>query len=302
MRVLGRNDPCWCGSGRKLKHCHVTMGVGRVVPASIARPPYARGLAADRPEAMVKDASTIARMRRTGALAAEILATVADAVRPGITTDDLDQLGHVLAIEADAYPSPLGYGPKDNLFPKSLCTSVNEEICHGIPGPRVLEEGDIISIDVTVYREGVHGDTCVSVPVGAVDDDARRLIETTREALAAAIATVAPGQPLRGAGQAIEAVATREGFGVVRDFVGHGVGTEFHTDPRIPHHDEPRFTTICTPGMTFTIEPMIAERGWQADMLDDGWTAVTTDGSRVAQFEHTLLVTEDRVEILTTPA
>jgi methionyl aminopeptidase len=278
------------------------MGVGRIVPPHIARPPYARGLEADRPEAMVKDASTIARMRRTGALAAEIVAIVADSVRPGISTDDLDQLGHALAVEADAYPSPLGYGPKDNLFPKSICTSVNEEICHGIPGPRVLDDGDIISIDVTVYREGVHGDTCVSVPVGSVDDDGRRLIETTREALAAAIATVAPGAQLRQAGQAIEAVATREGFGVVRDFVGHGVGAEFHADPRVPHYDEPRFSVICVPGMTFTIEPMIAERGSEADMLDDGWTAVTVDGSRVAQFEHTLVVTENGVDVLTTPA
>ena len=301
MRVLGRNDPCWCGSGRKLKHCHVTMGVGRSVPPTIARPPYARGLAPDRPEAMVKDASTIDRMRRTGALAAEILATVAASVRPGITTDELDELGHVLTIEAEAYPSPLGYGPKDNLFPKSLCASVNEEICHGIPGSRTLQDGDIVSIDVTVYREGVHGDTCVSVPVGNVDEDGRRLIDTTREALAAAIATVAPGQPLRRAGQAIEAVATREGFGVVRDFVGHGVGTEFHADPKIPHYDEPRFSTVCEPGMTFTIEPMIAERGWQAEMLDDGWTAVTVDGSRVAQFEHTLLVTDSGVDVLTRP-
>jgi methionyl aminopeptidase len=251
---------------------------------------------------MVKDASTIARMRRTGALAAEILAAVAASVRPGVTTDDLDELGHTLAITAGAYPSPLGYGPKYNLFPKSLCTSVNEEICHGIPGTRVLAEGDIVSIDVTVYREGVHGDTCVTVPVGTVDDDGRRLIETTRAALDAAIATVGPGEPLRRAGQAIETLAAGEGFSVVRDFVGHGVGAEFHTDPRVPHYDEPRFQTVCQPGMTFTIEPMIAERDWRAEMLDDGWTAVTADGGRVAQFEHTLAVTDDGVDVLTTPA
>jgi methionyl aminopeptidase len=251
---------------------------------------------------MVKSADVIARMRRTGALAASILQQVGKAAQPGVTTDELDELGHTLAIDAGAYPSPLGSGPKDNLFPKSLCTSVNEEICHGIPTSRTLQDGDIISIDVTVYREGVHGDNCLTVAIGDVDDNGQLLIDTTRQALDAAIATVQPGAPLNAAGRAIEETVAAQGFSVVRDFVGHGVGTEFHAAPQVPHYHEPRFRTVCEPGMTFTIEPMIAEGQGDSEMLLDGWTAVTTDGSRVAQFEHTLLVTEDGVEILTTPA
>jgi methionyl aminopeptidase len=303
LAQLGRNDPCWCGSGRKLKYCHREATVGRLVPAEIVRPHYVNGRGpTDRPEPMVKDADTIERMRRTGRLAADVLAAVAATVRPGITTDELDATGHQLAVDAGAYPSPLGYGPKDNLFPKSICTSVNEVICHGIPAPRVLTDGDLVSIDVTVFREGVHGDTCVTVPVGDVDDRGHLLIASTREALAAAIAAVRAGEPLRAAGQAIQAVVERDGLGIARDFVGHGVGQEFHTPPTILHYDDARLTTKAELGMTFTIEPMITEGSWDSHIEDDGWTAVTVDGSRCAQFEHTLVVTGDGAEILTTPS
>ncbi len=304
MKGPGRNDPCWCGSGRKLKHCHqVPVPARRAVPPEIARPPYALngGGVTRGNEKPVKSPETIERMRRSGLLAADVASAVAAAAKPGVTTDELDELCHTLAIEAGAYPSPLGYGPKHNLFPKSLCTSINDVICHGIPGPQRLAEGDIVSLDVTVYREGVHGDTCVTVPVGEVDEASRRLVLATREALANAIAAIGPGVNLNEAGKAIEAVADLNGFGVVREFVGHGIGTEFHGAPQVPHYFDPRLTVVCQPGMTFTIEPMITAGHWKAEMQDDGWTAETQDGSRCAQFEHTLLITDDGVDILTTP-
>lgn len=308
----GRNAPCWCGNGKKFKYCHGSPvafvapgspGTGRRVPEDIERPPYVRphpgpsaGLGSpagggDRDE----------RMRRTGRLAADIARSAALAVEPGVTTDEIDELCHTMAVEAGAYPSPLGYAPAGRPFPKSVCTSVNEVICHGIPDDRALREGDIISIDVTVYREGVHGDTCVTVAVGQVDPLSRRLIDVTRRALAAAIAVVKPGAPMNLIGRAVQEVAEPAGFGVVRDFVGHGVGEEFHTVPQVPHFYSEGNRAIARPGMTFTIEPMITAGGYQVAMWPDGWTAVTADRSRCAQFEHSLLVTEDGAEVLTAP-
>lgn len=240
-------------------------------------------------------------MRRSGRLAADIARAASLFVRPGVTTDDIDELCHTMAVEADAYPSPLGYASGGVPFPKSVCTSVNEVICHGIPDSRALQEGDIVSIDVTVYREGVHGDTCVTVPVGAVGTVSERLIDVTRQALAAAISVVKPGTPLSSIGRAIQEVAEPVGFGVVRDFVGHGVGEEFHTTPQVPHFYTELAWSKARPGMTFTIEPMITAGSYEVAMWPDGWTAMTADRSRCAQFEHSLLVTEDGVEILTVP-
>ena len=312
MTVVKANDPCWCGSGRKFKRCHKAafepvragrVGDRRSVPQGIGRPSYADSGVVDRwSEPTVKSASVIERMRRAGREAADVLATVAAAAAPGVTTDALDALCHRLALERNAYPSPLNYEGSVAPFPKSLCTSVNEVICHGIPDDRSLVDGDIVSLDVTLYIDGVHGDTCVTVPVGTVDDESRRLIRITRECLARAIDAVAPGRPLNVVGRAIQEHAEAAGFGVVRQFVGHGVGEMFHSGFYVPHYYDPGRLEPIEPGMTFTIEPMITLGAWQARMWPDGWTAVTADGRRAAQFEHTLLVTDDGAEILTTPA
>lgn len=299
------NDPCFCGSGRKFKKCHkattdrITAGSltpHRDVPEGIERPPWAdTGLGSDRRESDVKSPDVIDRMRRTGRLAGDVLAAVGAAVRPGITTDELDELCHQLSIDAGAYPSPLNY----NGYKKSLCTSVNEVICHGIPDSRALRDGDIVNLDVTVFREGVNGDTNATFLVGSVDPESQRLVTVTRECLSLAVDQVRPGQPINAIGRAIEDHATAAGFGVVQQFVGHGIGETFHTALAIPHYYDPRAAKTMVPGMVFTIEPMITVGDWRAQMWDDDWTAVTLDGKRTAQFEHTLLVTDDGVEVLT---
>ena len=302
------NDPCWCGSGNKFKRCHKpatdrvvagTISDRRPVPPEIERPHYAEhGGTDDRDEPMVKDADTLERMRRTGRAAAEILRQVGEAIAPGVTTDELDELTHRLCIEAGGYPSPLNYGT-DPPFPKSVCTSVNEVICHGIPDSRPLRDGDIVNLDVTLFREGVHGDTNATWAVGTADPESLRLIRVTRECTQLGIEAVAPGRPVSDIGRAIQDHAEAAGFGVVRAFVGHGVGHEFHTPPEILHYFHPRADQRMEPGMTFTIEPMIAVGAWQQKLWSDGWTASTVDGKRTAQFEHTLVVTDDGAELLT---
>lgn len=302
------NDPCFCGSGLKFKRCHkpttdrVAAGVVspvRPVPDGIERPHYAEsGGTDDRDEPMVKTPELLERMRRTGAAAAEVLRQVGDAIAPGVTTDELDALCHQLCIEAGGYPSPLNYGTSPP-FPKSICTSVNEVICHGIPDSRALRDGDIVNLDVTLFREGVHGDTNATWEVGSVDPESRRLIEVTKQCTWRGIQAVRPGRPVSDIGRAIQDHAEANGFSVVRAFVGHGVGTEFHTRPEILHYYHPRNDTVMEVGMTFTIEPMIAVGAWQQQIWDDGWTAVTVDGKRTAQFEHTMVVTESGAELLT---
>jgi methionyl aminopeptidase len=213
-----------------------------------------------------------------------------------VTTDELDAIAHEECIRRGGYPSPLGY----NGFPKSLCTSINEVICHGIPDSTVLKDGDIVNCDVTIYLNGVHGDTNATFLVGDVDAESRRLVEVTRECLDHGIAAVRPGAQLREIGRAIQAHAEGNGYGVVRAFVGHGIGRSFHSDPQVYHYDNPAAKTILEPGMTFTIEPMITIGDWRHELWDDGWTAVTVDRSRTAQFEHMLVVTDTGAEILTT--
>jgi methionyl aminopeptidase len=306
--MLRSNDPCWCGSGRKYKRCHRAseervrpgrISPRRAVPASIPAPDYAdTGEPAAWDEPRVKDPGTIERMRRAGRVAADILAAAGRRVAVGTTTDELDAFVHQACIDAGGYPSPLNYRG----FPKSLCTSVNEVICHGIPDDRPLRDGDIVNLDVTIYLDGVHGDTNATFLVGTVDETSRRLVRTTRECLERGIDAVRPGRPLSDIGRAIEEHATANGCQVVRAFVGHGIGEQFHTDLQIPHYFEPRLTTPMEPGMTFTIEPMIALGTWRHRIWDDGWTAVTADGSRTAQFEHTVLVTDTGVEVLTVPS
>jgi methionyl aminopeptidase len=299
------NDPCWCGSGRKFKRCHKAstdhIRPGRVsptrpVPPEIPRPPYAdSGVPVRTPGPHVRTPDVIERMRVAGRAAAEVLQIVGAAVAPGVTTDELDALCHDECIKRGGYPSPLNYGA----FPKSLCTSVNEVICHGIPDDRALIDGDIVNLDVTIFLDGVHGDTNATFPVGTIDQSSADLIEVTRECLDRGIAAVKPGRQVREIGRAIQSHAEANGYGVVRAFVGHGIAETFHTDLQIPHYDDPRATTVIEPGMTFTIEPMITIGAWQHEVWDDNWTAVTVDRRRTAQFEHTLLVNDDGAEILT---
>ncbi len=245
----------------------------------------------------VTDPETLERMRAAGKLAAQALAAVGDAVAPGVTTDELDAVGHEFLVSRGAYPSTLGYRE----YPKSLCTSVNEVICHGIPDDRQLQEGDIVNVDITAYLDGVHGDTNATFGVGDVDEESRLLVERTREALNRGIKAIRPGRQVSIIGRVIESYAKRFGYGVVRDFTGHGISTSFHSGLIIPHYDDERFDTVIETGMTFTIEPMLTLGTYDYNLWEDGWTAVTQDGSRTAQFEHTLVVTDTGAEILTLP-
>jgi methionyl aminopeptidase len=276
----------------------------RTVPAHIPRPEYVGQPRAKRwTGSEVKDAETIERMRIAGRLGAQALQEVGRNIRPGITTDELDRIGHEFLCDHDAYPSTLGYpgGGRGPAFTKSLCSSLNEVICHGIPDSTELRDGDICNIDITAFIHGVHGDTNATFLVGEVDEESRLLVERTHEATMRGIKAVAPGRQLSVVGRVIESYAKRFGYGVVRDFTGHGIGEAFHSGLVVPHYDDPSATTFLEPGMTFTIEPMINLGTYAWDMWDDGWTVVTADRRRSAQFEHTVLVTDDGVEILTLP-
>jgi methionyl aminopeptidase len=267
------------------------------VPADIARPEYVGRRTPRVGEPEVKDAETIERMRVAGRLAAQALTEVGAHVAPGVTTDELDRIGHEFLLDHGAYPSTLGYRG----FPKSLCTSLNEVICHGIPDDTVIGDGDIVNIDITAYIGGVHGDTNATFLAGDVDTESRQLVERTQEAMMRGVRAVAPGRPLNAIGRVIESYARRFGYGVVRDFTGHGIGTTFHSGLVVPHFDDPSVGVIMEPGMTFTIEPMLTLGTIEYDIWPDGWTVVTADRRRTAQFEHTLAVTADGYEILTLP-
>ncbi len=270
----------------------------RAVPAAIERPEYV-----GRPQPTpylgpeVKDADTIAAMRVAGRIAAQALQEVGRHIEPGVTTDRLDQIGHEFLCDHGAYPSTLGYRG----FPKSLCTSLNEVICHGIPDSTVVSDGDIVNIDITAFIGGVHGDTNATFLAGDVDEQSRLLVERTHEATLRAIRAVKPGRTLNVVGRVIESYAKRFGYGVVRDFTGHGIGTSFHSGLIVPHYDDPSASLILETGMTFTIEPMLTLGTINYEIWDDGWTVVTQDRKRTAQFEHTILVTDTGSEILPTP-
>ena len=242
----------------------------------------------------------IAKMKKAGSTAAELLDYLAPMVKPGVSTQELNDAAEAWTKERGAVSAPLGYGPKENPFPRSICTSVNEVICHGIPSPEeILQDGDIINIDVTPIVDGYHGDTSRTFLVGTPSPEAKKLVEVTKECLERGIAEVKPGARIGDIGAAIQEYAEAQGYSVVRDFVGHGVSRVFHTAPQIPHYGIRGKGKRFKPGMVFTIEPMINEGTWEAVMLDDGWTAVTADGLLSAQFEHTVAVTQDGVEILT---
>ncbi len=271
----------------------------RSVPASIARPEYV-----DRPAPApfegsdVQSAETIEAMRIAGRIAADALVEIGRNVRPGVSTDELDRIGHEFLIDHGAYPSTLGYRG----YPKSLCSSLNEVICHGIPDSTELVDGDICNIDITAFIGGVHGDTNATFLAGDVREEARLLVERTHEATMRAIRAVRPGRPLSVVGRVIESYAKRFDYGVVRDFTGHGISTSFHSGLIVPHYDDPRIDVELREGMTFTIEPMLTLGTYQHEMWDDGWTVVTRDRRWTAQFEHTIVVTSDGAEILTLPS
>jgi methionyl aminopeptidase len=314
----GANDPCWCGSGQKYKKCHRSADVAsagdqpaqrpgavrpgvvsprRPVPPEIPRPSYAL-TGRPRPSPRVGDpALRLARIRRACRAAAEVLAEGARALRPGVTTDAIDAIVHDAYLARGGYPSTLNY----HGFPKSLCTSVNEVILHGIPDSRPLASGDIVNLDITIFLDGMHGDCSATFGVGEVDEASRRLMRVTQECLELGIAAVRPGRPLSEIGKAIERHASAHGYGVVRAFCGHGIGEDFHMDPQVLHYHEPRARQPIEEGMVFTIEPMLTTGSPDHDVWPDGWTAVTVDGGRAAQFEHTILVRPDGAEVLTAP-
>jgi len=312
-RGPGPNDPCWCGSGRKYKKCHrgeeagggpparagvVRPGVvspRRSVPGHIPRPDYAES---GRPKRVARISDPVDRLRRMRAAcraAAEVLAEAGARVAPGVTTEEIDALVHEAYIARGGYPSTLNYLG----FPKSLCTSVNEVILHGIPDSRALVAGDVVNLDVTIYLGGMHGDCSATFPVGEVDEPSRRLLRVSHEAMLRGIDAVRPGRPVSDVGRAIENHATTHGYGVVKSFCGHGIGEEFHVDPQVLHFYDPRARTPMEEGMLFTIEPMLTMGSPDHVVWPDGWTAVTVDGRRSAQFEHTILVTRHGAEILT---
>lgn len=270
-----------------------------LVPNEIIRPEYVgKALPAKFTGSNIKTKEQIEKIRAAGRISAQAIDLVGRSIRPGITTDELDRIAHAFIISQGAYPSTLGYRG----YPKSICSSINEVICHGIPDNTELVEGDIVNIDITAYLDGFHGDSNQTFLVGTVSQDVADLVDRTREALARGIAVVAPGRAVNLIGRAIEFYAKRFGYGVVRDFTGHGIGESFHSGLIIPHYDSsPQYSDIMEVGMVFTIEPMLTLGTHEWEMWPDNWTVLTKDKSITAQFEHTLVVTEKGAEILTLP-
>lgn len=268
------------------------------MPGHIARPDYVTTGTVDAPRAhQIHDDESLARLRNACRVAAEVLLVAGEAVAPGVTTDEIDAIAHEAYLDRGAYPSDLHYQG----FTKSICTSVNGVICHGIPDDRQLLEGDVVNVDVTAFIDAMHGDTSATFIVGRIDEPTRALVDTTREATLRGIAAVAPGEPLRRIGEAIEPFAGSRGFGVVREYGGHGIGRVFHAAPHIHHHIESD-DELFRVGMSFTIEPMLLSGGRAFTQAYDGWTEHSDDAMPSAQFEHTVVVTETGVEILTVTA
>jgi methionyl aminopeptidase len=283
---ISRNAPCPCGSGKKYKRCCLN----KPAPAKISDVQYAR-----KHRIQIKTPDQIEAIRRAGQLVIETLDLVAPHIRPGVTTEEINTMVHDFTLRHGAIPAPLNYRG----FPKSVCVSINEVICHGIPGPRALSDGDIVNVDVTSILEGYYADASKTFLVGSPGEKARKIVDVSRQCLAEGMAVVKPGNTVGDIGFAIQSYAEGQGCSVVREFVGHGVGLDFHEAPQIPHYGRPGSGVRLVPGMVFTIEPMINLGRKELVILDDGWTAVTRDGSLSAQFEQTLLVTESGVESLT---
>ncbi len=283
----GRNDPCPCGSGLKFKKCCF----GKVAPdLEDIRKAYRKKY-----KIRFKTPQDVEQIRKAGRLAVETLNMVESKIRVGMTTDEINELVHEFTIKNGAVPAPLKYQG----FPKSVCVSVNEVICHGIPGSRTLSGGDIVNVDVTPILNGYYADANKTYYVGTPGEGARKIVETARRCLKEAISVVRPGNTIGDIGWAIQQYAEGQGCSVVREFVGHGVGFDFHEPPQIPHYGRRGEGLGLIPGMVFTIEPMINLGKRYLTILDDNWTAVTQDGSLSAQFEQTILVTETGCESLT---
>lgn len=271
----------------------------RKVPKDIEPPEYAwkDDVQENVGEPLVQTAETVERMREASKIAANALAVAGAAVEPGVTTDEIDRIAHEFMCDHGAYPSTLGYRG----FTKSCCVSLNEIVCHGIPDTTVIEEGDIVNIDVTAYKNGVHGDTNATFLAGEVSQEHRDLVERTYKATMRGIKAAKPGREINVIGRVIESYAQRFGYNVVTDFTGHGVGTTFHNGLVVLHYDSDTYRDVLEPGMTLTVEPMINLGGLEYDIWDDGWTVQNRDGEFTAQFEHTLVITDDGNEILTIP-
>ncbi|MDY6905555.1 MAG: type I methionyl aminopeptidase [Thermodesulfobacteriota bacterium] len=285
-RNANRNAPCPCGSGLKYKKCCLNREGGEK---------QLDKLYLDQHNIRVKTAADVAGIRAAGRLAIELLDMAEEMIQPGIATDAINMTLHDYTVKNNAVPAPLNYRG----FPKSVCISINEEICHGIPGGRVIQDGDIVNVDVTPILDGYYADANKTFFAGMPGEDARKIVKVTRGSLRAAIEMVAPGSTLGDIGWAIQNYVEPRGCSVVREFVGHGVGFDFHEQPQVPHYGERGKGIKLIPGMVFTIEPMINLGAKEMRILDDGWTAVTRDGSLSAQFEQTLLVTGEGCESLT---
>lgn len=270
------------------------------MPKSIERPEYAwkDEVQENVGEPIVQTPETIEAMREASKIAANALALAGAAVAPGKTTDEIDGMVHDYLVEHGAYPSTLGYRG----YPKSSCISLNEIVCHGIPDTTVIRDGDIVNVDVTAYIQGVHGDTNATFLAGEVSDEVRLLVERTEEAMNRGIKAIRPGREVNVIGRVIESYARRFDYTVVREFTGHGVGPTFHNGLVVLHYDDPSRTEVLEPGMTLTVEPMISLGGPGFEVWDDDWTVTTADKAWTAQFEHTVVVTEDGYEILTLPS
>jgi methionyl aminopeptidase len=281
---IGRNDPCPCGSGKKFKKCCIRKsGIER--PASHP----------EKSKIRIKSNAAVDGIRRCGQLVIKTLDLVEKHITPGVTTESINTLVHRFTLENKATPAPLNYRG----FPKSVCTSVNEVICHGIPGDRLLKEGDIVNVDVTSILNGYYADANKTYFVGRPGPDAKKIVAVARQSLKEALTMVQPGNTVGDIGWAIQRFAERQGCSVVREFVGHGVGYDFHEPPQIAHFGQRGEGVQLVPGMVFTIEPMINLGGHELTILEDQWTAVTKDGSLSAQFEQTIAITETGYESLT---
>ena len=284
---VGRNDPCPCGSGIKYKKCCLGKDL------QVNRDPGA--MYAQRYKIRLKEEADIEGIRKAGQLVLDTFEQIEDKIRPGIKTDEINTIVHEFTVNNGAQPAPLNYRG----FPKSVCVSINEEVCHGIPGKRILMDGDIVNVDITSVLNGYYADANKTFFAGTPGPDARKIVSVASECLKRGISMVKPGNTVGDIGWAIQAFAEEQGCSVVRDFVGHGVGFEFHESPQIPHFGQKGQGIRLIPGMVFTIEPMINLGNKELKILADNWTAVTKDGSLSAQFEQTILVTPSGYESLT---
>lgn len=284
---IGRNDPCPCGSGKKYKKC--CMGTANeqklTLPEALLRQYDIR----------LKTPEQIEGIRRCGKLVMQTFDAVKDMLQPGVKTDEMNRVVHEFTLDHGGVPAPLNY----HGFPKSVCISRNEVICHGIPGEELLEDGDIVNIDITTILDGYYADCNQTFFVGMPSREARKIVDVARESLRVGLEQARPGNVINDISSAIQSYAEGQGCSVVREYMGHGVGLDFHEAPNVPHFRSRWGTAPLVPGMTFTVEPMINLGGKETRVLDDGWTAVTADGSLSAQFEQTLVITEDGFESLT---